>query len=350
MEANVILLQVVFVLVILGVFAMLVHFTEERITRVMVENISTLLESGGTMDADVVLKARAEARSNEFLGVFLVASVIAGTFGYLLSLITLRPARSALASQKQFVGNIAHELRTPLSVIKTNIEVALMDDGLDPKMQEMLSSNIEELNRTSDIINNLLTLNTFVRTERMEFDNIDLGVIVDGTTKKLASLARTKNIEMTVRKSEFRTVVGNATALEQVVTNLVKNALNYTPENGHVSISIAPDYQGYVRLTIVDNGVGIEQNDLFRIFEPFFRADRSRNRGRGSSGLGLAIVSEIVKLHRGTITIKSAPHKGTTAILSLPCGKTFEDAEEHPATNPSLGEISVDFSQNHKSS
>lgn len=334
-----------FVAVILIVFATVMHYTEERITTIMIEGLSEIIASDGGISGEEVLRARAEARSGEFLGIFLVASVIAGTFGYLLSIITLRPARDALTSQKQFIGNIAHELRTPISVIKTNIEVALMDDELDPKLRGLLMSNIEELNRTSDIINNLLSLNTFVRTERIQFDNVDMGTVIDHAAAKLYSLARTKNIEVTIRKSEFRTAWGNATALEQVVTNLIKNALNYTPENGHVSVSIEPDYQGFVRLTVADTGIGIAQKDLFRIFEPFYRADRSRNRVRGSSGLGLTIVSEIIKLHRGTVTIKSAPQKGTTAIVSLPCGKIPQQVIAEVQPHSPVGEISVDFSR-----
>jgi signal transduction histidine kinase len=147
-----------------------------------------------------------------------------------------------------------------------------------------------------------------------------------------------------------RFVIGNASALEQIFTNLLKNAINYTPENkdGKVTITLESDYQGRVVAAIVDNGIGIAQKDLYRIFEPFYRADTSRTRGigRGTSGLGLAIVNEIVRLHRGSISIKSGVGMGTTVAVTLPPApnSALQPEQVISETNEGVNEVNVDFS------
>ena len=138
--------------------------------------------------------------------------------------------------------------------------------------------------------------------------------------KKLFLLAEQKNIKLLVEKGEFLIVWGNTVALEQIVMNLIKNALIYTPKGGVVSVRLSPNYLGSIEMRVEDNGIGIARNDLFHIFEPFYRGDHSRKRGQGGSGLGLTIVSELVKLHRGKILMQSSKKSGTTATVLLPCG------------------------------
>lgn len=243
-------------------------------------------------------------------------------FGYLIAFIALKPTREALSSQKQFIGNIAHELRTPLSVIKTNMEVALLEGTMDKKMREFLVDNVDELDRSSDIINNLLSFNTIQNPEEIVFANTNLGSVIDGVLDKLKQLANSKNIYLSVEKGEFLIVWGNESALEQIAMNVIKNALVYTERGGVVHIALAPNYRGYIELLVSDNGLGINQGSLLHVFEPFYRADESRARQLGGSGLGLTIVSELVKLHGGKISIKSAEGEGTTVFIAIPCGET----------------------------
>jgi len=151
-----------------------------------------------------------------------------------------------------------------------------------------------------------------------------------------------------VRAEKDVYVNGNGTALEQVLTNLVKNAINYSPKNEdkRVDLSVETDYSGRVVVSVTDQGIGIAQRDLYHIFEPFYRADTSRARGvgTGSSGLGLAIVNEIVRLHHGSISIRSTLGQGTTIRVSLPrsSGTATHDA---PSGNGSSHAMSVDFSK-----
>lgn len=279
--------------------------------------------------------------TNDLLVTALIFLGVTSLFGYVIAYIALKPTRDALASQKQFIGNVAHELRTPLSIIKTNIEVALLEGRLDSKLRNTLLGNVDELDRTSDIINNLLSLNTLLNPERVEFSNVDLGVVVDAALAKLSILAKQKNITLSVTKGEFLIVSGNSVALEQAAMNLIKNAIIYTPQGGRVDVAIAPNYYGHIELRIHDTGMGISREDLFHVFEPFYRADRSRSRAHGGSGLGLTIVSELVKLHRGKITMQSTEKQGTTVVVSLPVGNVPQLITNNKKTDE---RVAIDFS------
>lgn len=268
---------------------------------------------------------------------------VTALFTYIITRIALSPTRNALASQKQFVGNVVHELRTPLAVSKTNLEVALSSATADTVLRESLAHAMEELDRMAEIISNLFSLSASERPEHIRFSDVDLGTVVQGITRKLRSLAESKRIELEIRMSERRAVWGNTTALEQVVTNIIKNAILYTPNRGRILVTVEPVHPDFMELTVQDAGKGIARKDLFHIFEPYYRADASRRRSDGGSGLGLAIVSELVKLHNGRIAVRSAEGRGTTVTILLPAGK--------PAIGPASGdgqdaasEIAVDFS------
>ena len=225
-------------------------------------------------------------------------------------------------NQKLFISKVAHELRTPIAIIKTETEVALLREKMPQDLRKSLKSIQGELDRISEIINNLLSLNTLERPEHMHFTHLDLLPLVHSVTRRHAPLARERGVGVYVRKEGFRAVWGNSVALEQVVTNLLKNALAYTPKNagGKITITIAPAPEAMVRLTITDNGIGIAQDDLNHIFEPFYRADTSRVRRirKSGSGLGLTIVNEIVRAHKGKIEIQSVLRKGTSISIYLP--------------------------------
>jgi len=345
-ECRIIALQLAFTLFILlivsGAFSYLYDDMTASLTLGVKNGISA---KSATLMGETIAKQMEYAKTKNLIAVTTLVVLVASIFGYIIARITLKPTRDALSSQKQFIGNVAHELRTPLAIIKTNTEVALFDQSLGEKLKHTLRSNVEELDRASDIINNLVSLNVLVRPERIHFGNVDLGMIVENVVRKLAPLAAQRELEITVRKSEFRLVWGNATALEQIAMNLLKNAIIYTSPGGRITLTIVPTYRGDIELTVQDSGIGIARKDLFRILEPFYRADHSRARKQGGSGLGLTIVSELVKLHSGKLNIKSALKQGTTVLISLPCGNTAE-SEIRLASGESKdhGEIAIDFS------
>jgi signal transduction histidine kinase len=176
---------------------------------------------------------------------------------------------------------------------------------------------------------------------------VDMHTLAHTVAKRHEGLAESRKVGLAVRAEEGVCVDGNATALDQVVTNLVKNAINYTPKNEDkkVDLAVETDLNGRVVVTVQDQGIGIAQRDLYHIFEPFYRADTSRARGigTGSSGLGLAIVNEIVRLHHGSISIRSTLGQGTTIRVSLPPStKALSDASSE---GDDASEVSVDFSK-----
>lgn len=344
-EIHVIALQAAFAVIVLVLVGASFSFLYSDISTAIAEGMQAGLAAGTPGDLAPAIVHQIESIKSEHL--FFVMSVIVVTtivFGYIVAHVTLAPARNALASQKQFIGNIAHELRTPLSVIKTNTEVALLDTDVTGDMRSTLESNVEELDRISEIINNLLSLSALVKPERVEFSTVDLSAIVTETVEKFTPLAKRGEHQITLRKSPDAQIWGNPTALQQIVGNLIKNALTYTPRGGHIRVTVEPALQRQVELIVQDSGIGIARKDLFHIFEPFFRADSSRTKVGGGTGLGLAIVSELVKMHHGRITIRSAVGRGTTVSVLFPASHGHTVGSESDPRNV-LSEIAVDFSK-----
>lgn len=338
---NVVVLQVGFASILLVMVVASLNLLYDEIIVGLLNSIASTIASGGSPTYDSISIATSleyEKQKNMVLtgaGILIAAAI----FSWLITRMALSPTRNALDSQKQFVGNIAHELRTPLSIIKTNTEVALFNERLDADTMDILRSNVEELDRISNIINNLLSMSALLRPEKMAFTNVSLGAIIDRVTELLGDLATRKDVTLEAQKSAERAVWGNAVALEQIVMNIVKNAVNYTPAGGRVLIATDTDLTGKIELSVQDTGIGIHEKDLHYIFEPFYRGDQSRNRISGGSGLGLAIVAELVKLHKGTITMRSTPGHGTTVIISLP------PSREKPKPKGSEHELAIDFSK-----
>ena len=347
-EVHVISFQAAFALIILGLVGASFTALYHQISEVVVAGIRASVGSTDPSAIAETIVTQIEAiRFDNIIAIVAVIALATLVFGYIAARVTLAPARGALNAQKQFIGNIAHEIRTPLSVIKTNTEVALLDENVSAEMRETLHSNIEEIDRVSEIINNLLSLSSMVRPERIEFATVDLSAIATDVVQKFSLLARRGEQQVTLRKSPDAQVWGNATALQQIAGNLIKNALSYTPRGGHVRVTVetAPDH--HVELIVQDSGIGIARKDLFRIFEPFYRADPSRTKGAGGTGLGLAIVSELVKLHQGKLTIKSAVGRGTTVSVIFPSVGPHGVVGNEANLRDGLNEIAVDFSKQH---
>ncbi len=344
------LLQALFAIVIMITIGISFSVLYHNVSLAILEGISASLASDAPTSLGPVIVHEIENIRTVNLWIILgVVTLTTIIFGYVVSRVTLRPARTALASQKQFIGNVAHELRTPLSIIKTNTEVLLFDRSISPDIRSTLESNVEELDRISQIINNLLSLSSLARRENMEFGLIDFSALVAATVDKYAQLGKQSKLEIELRQGEGIRVWGNTTALEQVVGNIVKNAINYTPVGGRISITVDQTDE-HVSFVVQDSGIGIERKDLFRIFEPFYRAEPSRARretrsGKVSgSGLGLTIVSELIKMHEGSITVRSALGAGTTVTVLFPLPQGF-DAKRQLDQQALSSEIAIDFSK-----
>jgi signal transduction histidine kinase len=346
-EVNIVALQFTFALFILLIVGVITGQLYHDASAAITEGIQATLAAHSTPSVvgSSVVEDLSAMRSRTVMLAAGVVIVVTAIFTYIIARIALSPTRNALTSQKHFIGNVAHELRTPLAVCKTNLEVALMEPSLDGSLKHSLASTVEELDRASEIINNLLSLSASIRPERIEFTNVDLGTVVGNVMRKLQHLAESNHLELEARMSERRAVWGNTTALEQIVMNIIKNAISYAANRGRVLITVEPVHPDFMEFTVQDSGRGIARKDLFRIFEPFYRADPSRKRDDSGSGLGLTIVSELVKLHNGKISVRSAEGRGTTVTVLLPAGKRqVGTSGSGRKEDDAASEIAVDFS------
>lgn len=242
---------------------------------------------------------------------------LADTFDGMLSRL-----ENAFESQKQFIQDASHELRTPIAIAQTNIEVLEMDDKATIKDYERLKDILKmSLERMSALSEKLLLLSEGAQMHT-NWLTIDLAPLLNEITAELKSRADEKTINLELATTgESITVSGDAFRLKQVFVNLVDNAIKYSNPGGEIKISAHVDVAQIV-IEIKDNGIGISQADQQRIFERFYRVDKSRSRAQGGSGLGLAIVKKIVEEHGGTVSVESAPGEGSTFRVTLPRRKT----------------------------
>ena len=322
-------------------------FTSEHVATLVDYSVQSHLENGGNIAIAPARLTQTIVDEAEYGRMQLFALIVVGIivltvmFAYLITRMTLRPMRGVLAAQKQFIGNIAHELRTPLSIIKTNTEIQLLDPDIKEDVKNTMISNVEELDRISGIINNLLTLTNLIRPERMAFTAVDLSHVARAAIDTYAELAKRRKIHVMLHEHTGVHLRGNATAVQQIADNILKNAIMYTPHNGRVDVSVKKYSDTYAKLTVADSGIGIARKDLQRIFDPFYRADLSRVRRQGGSGLGLTIASELVKLHGGTVTAQSEVGKGTTVTVLLP---TVRQTFSQKTAEQEGQQVAMDFS------
>ncbi|MBM7582665.1 signal transduction histidine kinase [Caldicoprobacter guelmensis] len=222
-------------------------------------------------------------------------------------------------ARNEFVSNASHELKTPLSAIKVLTESLLHMDVDDPSIyREFLEDINSEIDRLNAIINDLLTLVKIdTEGEQLKQEPVDLVELVDSTVKGLQILAHHKNIRLETFYDDHLTVYGDAVKLRQVVSNIVDNAIKYTPEGGRVTVEVYKGVENAV-IKVSDTGIGIPAKDLPHIFERFYRVDKARSRATGGTGLGLSIAQKIVLQHGGNIRVVSEEGKGSTFYVELP--------------------------------
>jgi heavy metal sensor kinase len=227
--------------------------------------------------------------------------------------------QSAFDQMKQFTADASHDLRTPIAFIQTRAEIALRKPRTDNEYREALNEIFGETQRLSGLIENLLLLaRTDIGIEGLKVRKIDLCEIARETGTQAKTLAESRHIEWwEVFPSSSLWIGGDADALRRLCLILIDNAIKYTPEHGTVGIRVGnSDGKAYVE--VADTGIGIAEMDLPHIFDRFYRADSARSRDPGGFGLGLSIGHWIAKAHQGTITVKSAPGKGSSFQVWLP--------------------------------
>ena len=254
-------------------------------------------------------------------------SELAGTFNEMLDRL-----EESFTRLSQFSADIAHELRTPVNNLRGEAEVALSRARTPEEYRHALESSLEESSRLSGTIASLLFLaraeNPYTQVRR---ERVDLADELERAREFYEPVAAEKEITLTLSGAAAPLYASlDRTLVQRAIYNLIDNALAHTPGGGRIAMLLAQS-NGQVSVSVKDTGCGIPEEHLPRVFDRFYRCDRSRTAGAGGAGLGLSIVQSIVRLHRGSARIASPPGAGTEVTLTFPIGDGTQGATRPPA-------------------
>lgn len=240
--------------------------------------------------------------------------ILAGTLGYFFAGRTLRPIEEMMQKQKRFISDASHELKTPLTAMKTEIEVSLRSKKQDKDdYKQILESTLEEVDSLKNLAESLLEESRYDLKE-IEIKEQNLKNIINKEIKEMIPLALEKSIKIEESIEEGH-IMGEKESLEKVFRIIIDNAIKYSPKNSTIKVELSSgNYKKVVRIS--DEGIGIENKDKEKIFDRFYRADTSRS--ANGFGLGLAIAKNIVEKHKGKIYVEDNYPKGSTFIVEFP--------------------------------
>lgn len=281
-----------------------------------------------------ILMVQDDAEQSIYKGEFSIIKRDSGFISGLVCVLTdVTEQQKTEQERRDFVSNVSHELRTPLTSIKSYSEAlaegAWQDESIAPHFLEVIES---ESNRMIRMISNLLDLSKIDGGQIvLNKDYVDLkrvlNFILDRLEFTVANDPDGENYQI-VREFTPRDIYVDIDQdrMTQVIDNLLNNAIKYSPDGGTVTVRLSEE-QGYVKVSVIDEGLGISKSDAERLFERFYRVDKARSREQGGSGLGLAISKEVIELHGGQIWVESVEGKGSNFSFTLP-STSFEDIEE----------------------
>jgi len=222
-------------------------------------------------------------------------------------------------TRDEFVSNVSHELKTPLSSMKVLSESILLQENVPTEMYiEFLQDINSEIDRMTYIVNDLLTLVKLDRREvTLDFDTTDINAMLVDILTRLFPIARQKNIHIGFEEMKKVTAEVDEMKLSLAISNIVDNAVKYTPEGGVVKVTVDADFQNLF-ISVTDTGIGITDDEQQKVFDRFYRVDKTRDRETGGTGLGLAITHSTIVLHNGGIRVVSRENEGTTFIVNVP--------------------------------
>ncbi len=242
---------------------------------------------------------------------------ISSVSGYFLAGKTLEPIAKSLDEQKMFIASASHELKTPLTVIKTNLEVGLNNQRLNKEAKEILMDNLEEIDRLNRLINKLLSLSSLSIKSQLKLENIKLKILIADVYHQLQPLIKQKQIKTKLELKNVTALV-DYQKIKTLITILVDNAIKYTPRHGRIIIRLAST-KNQALITIENTGEGFSKKEYKNIFKPFYKVNKSRSKAKDNGfGLGLAIANHIVTAHKGYIKVSSQLGKETSFIIQLP--------------------------------
>jgi len=261
--------------------------------------------SGGTLGKRVPVKERGDEIDQ-----------LAMTFNQMLDRI-----QTLVTEIKEMSDNIAHDLRSPITRIRGIAEVTLTDGKSMDEYENMAASTIEECDRLLDMINTMLMISkTESGVDKLSFERIDLANLVREACELFEPTAEDKSVTLSCEVPQKSHLVGDNRTIQRMLSNLLDNAIKYTPSGGTVSVSVSENDERNIVITVKDTGIGISPNDLPRIFDRFYRCDQSRT--TLGIGLGLSLARAIARAHGGDITVTSLLNQGSIFTVTLPILKS----------------------------
>ena len=255
-------------------------------------------------------------------GINVIILFLSALAGYFLAGRTLRPIKNMLDEQNRFITDASHELNTPLTALKTSLEVNLRNKQLDlRKAKEVLQSNLEDVNSLQSLSEELMGVVMYQKPNgNFKISKVSLSNVLKTAIEKVQSLADKKKIVIKVDAPKTF-MMGDEKSLTELFVILLDNAIKYSANKTSISLSVKKE-DSVINVAVKDNGAGIKKEDLPNIFDRFYRADRSRTKQRvGGYGLGLSIAKRIVTLHNGSIRVESEIAKGSTFVVTFPKGQ-----------------------------
>ena len=269
-------------------------------------------------DPQVISEARSRIAEG-LLGINIIIFIFSSLAGYFLAGRTLRPIKKMVDEQNRFITDASHELNTPLTALKTSIEVNLRNKKFNLNdAKKTLLSNLEEVDNLQLLSDELIKITQYQKPNgNFQFENVSIKEIIGVSVNRVLPIAKNKNIEIKTKIVNLK-VNAEKRSLIELFTILLDNAIKYSPSKEDIVVS-AEKTDHKIKVLVKDSGLGIDKKDLPFIFDRFYRADASRSKQKVSGyGLGLSIAKKIVELHRGDISAESTVNKGTTFIVTLP--------------------------------
>ena len=292
------------------------NFLEAIRNNDILEVITTVLEKGESVSAELTLVYPVRRIFEVNATPIFENKAISGCLAVIHDITEIRRLETV---RSDFVANVSHELKTPLTSIKGFVEI-LLEGALDDKEnnRNFLKIIQDHAERLDNLVNDLLSLSHLESKEIMlKKTNFNLKQQVEGVISGFSSQLKKKDIELKNELPASISLTADKNRIEQVVTNLIDNAIKFNQEKGFVRI-FSEEINGKVKITIEDSGIGIPEKDIPRIFERFYRVDKARSRSLGGTGLGLSIVKHIIEIHGGTVGVESVEGLGSKFWFILP--------------------------------
>lgn len=260
-----------------------------------------------------------EARQNiifYLLILNIVILILSSLIGFYLAGKTLMPIENIIQEQKRFIADASHELKTPLTSLKTSIEVSIRSGKLPKDIKKLFQYNLEDVEALNKLIDKLLNLSS-LETKTPVFDNVDIKEVIQAAYRRVKHQADKKKIKISINTKNYQ-LYGDHLSLTELFTIFLDNGIKYSQDNGHILVEVA-SLKNCLLINIKDNGIGISTKYLDNIFDRFYRIDsaRTHNLNKGY-GLGLSMAKKIVENHHGKITVTSELTKGTEFKIKLP--------------------------------